>query len=292
MRCGAKEGAGMPANADALVSTDWVSEHLDDPGVVVADVDEDLTAYEKEHVPGAVGFNWQVDFRHPLRRGFVDRDGFERLMSDKGIDNDHHVVLYGGNNNWFAAYAYWYFKVYGHERVSLIDGGRKLWEAEGRPLTDEPTKVEAGTGYTAKDPDPAIRALREQILADFVGAPEGRALVDVRSPAEYAGELLAPEHLPQEAAQVPGHIPGARNIPWATAVDDATGRFLPTEELQRIYAEQGITADKEVAAYCRIGERSAHTWFVLHELLGFDRVLNYDGSWTEYGSLVDVPIER
>jgi thiosulfate/3-mercaptopyruvate sulfurtransferase len=282
----------MPPSPDALVTTAWIAERLDDPGIVIADVDEDTAAYDRGHVPGAVGFHWRDEFQDPVRRTFLGKEGFERLLDAKGIANDTHVALYGGNNNWFAAYAYWYFKVYGHERVSLIDGGRKLWEQERRPLTDEPTKPQATAGYVAKDADPEIRALRDQVLAEFVGAPEGKALVDVRSPAEYAGELLAPEHLPQEVAQVPGHIPGARNVPWATAVDDATGKFLPAEELQRIYAEQGVTGDKEVAAYCRIGERSAHTWFVLHELLGFDRVRNYDGSWTEYGSLVDVPVER
>jgi thiosulfate/3-mercaptopyruvate sulfurtransferase len=275
-----------------LVSTDWVAEHLDDDAVVVADVDEDTRLYEQSHVPGAVGFDWKQDFQDPLRRTFLGKDGFEALMHAKSIGNDTHVVLYGGNNNWFAAYAYWYFRVYGHEQVSLMDGGRKLWELQGRPMTDEPTAVTPRSSYRAADPDPRIRALRDQVLAEYVGAPEGRALIDVRSPAEFAGELIAPPHLPQESAQVPGHIPGARNVPWGSAVDAETGEFLPTDELRALYAAQGVTPDKDVVAYCRIGERSAHSWFVLHELLGYERVRNYDGSWTEYGSLVDVPIER
>ncbi len=282
----------MPANPDALVSTDWVAEHLDDPDVVVVEVDEDATAYQKSHIPGAIGFDWQQDFQDPVRRAFLDREGFERLMDSQGISNDDHVVLYGGSNNWFAAYAYWYFKLYGHDRVSLMNGGRKLWELQGRPMTDEPTQVQPGSGYRAGEANLRIRALRDQVLSSYVGAPTGTALVDVRSPAEYAGEIVAPPHLPQESAQVKGHIPGAANIPWGKAVNDDTGEFLPTEELKALYESQGVTPDKDVVAYCRIGERSAHSWFVLHELLGYDDVRNYDGSWTEYGSLVDVPVER
>ncbi len=281
----------MPANPDALVSTDWAAEHLDDPEVVFADVDENTRLYYDEgHMPGSVGFDWKLDFQHPVRRTFLEREGFEQLMSEKGISNDHHVVLYGGNNNWFAAYAYWYFKVYGHERVSLIDGGRKKWVDEGRPLTQEVAKREP-TQYRAKDPDRSIRALRDQILSEFVGASDGKGLVDVRSPEEFRGERLAPDHLPQEAAQRPGHIPGAKNIPWSKAVNQDTGEFLPVGELRQLYESEGITPDQDIVAYCRIGERSAHSWFVLHELLGYENVLNYDGSWTEYGSLVDVPIE-
>lgn len=282
----------MPVNPDALVTTDWVAEHLGEPGTVIAEVDEDASAYHASHIPGAVGFDWKADFQDPLRRAFLNREGFEQLMNSRGIGNDDHVVLYGGNNNWFAAYAYWYFKVYGHDNVSLMDGGRKLWELQGRELTGEETKLVAGSGYRASEPNPEIRALRDQILSGYVGAPEGRALVDVRSPAEFNGELIAPAHLPQESAQVPGHIPGAANIPWSKAVNPDTGQFLPAEQLRGLYAEQGVTGDKDIAAYCRIGERSAHTWFVLHEILGYDRVRNYDGSWTEYGSLVDVPVER
>ncbi|HEX2026656.1 MAG TPA: sulfurtransferase [Nitriliruptorales bacterium] len=281
----------MPSNPDALVATQWASEHRSDPDVVFAEVDEDTTLYDKGHIPGAVGFHWQEDFQHPVRRTFLDREGFERLLSDKGISNDDHVVLYGGNNNWFAAYAYWYFKVYGHERVSLIDGGRKKWELEQREFLQDEVRRES-TQYRAKDPDESIRARRDQILDQFVGASAGTGLVDVRSPEEFRGEKLAPDHLPGEAAQRPGHIPGATNIPWSKAVNQDTGEFLSEEQLRELYGGQGITPDKEVVAYCRIGERSAHTWFVLHELLGYDNVRNYDGSWTEYGSLVDVPIER
>ncbi len=283
----------MAESVDPLVSTDWVSQHLNDPGVVIADVDEDTSLYHTEgHIPGAIAFHWQDEFQHPVRRGFLDKDQFEALMDRKGISRDDHVVLYGGNNNWFAAYAYWYFRVYGHPKVSLMDGGRKAWVAEGRELTTEKPSRQSSSGYSATGPHEEIRAVRQQILDRFVGAPSGTALVDVRSPGEFKGEVMAPEHLPQESAQVPGHIPGAANVPWSQAVDTETGRFKPVEELRELYAQQGVTPDSEVVTYCRIGERSAHTWFVLHELLGFDKVRNYDGSWTEYGSLVDVPVER
>jgi thiosulfate/3-mercaptopyruvate sulfurtransferase len=281
----------MPANPLALVSTDWVAEHLDDPNVVIAEVDEDATAYQSDHIPGAVGFDWKADFQDPLRRTFLGKEGFAELVGSRGIGNDTHVVLYGGNNNWFAAYAYWYFKVYGHAKVSLMDGGRKLWELQGRELTGEAPKIEPTT-YTASEPDTSIRAKRDEILSRYVGAPEGTALVDVRSPAEFAGEILAPPTFPQEAAMVPGHIPGAKNISWGKAVNADTGEFLPVDALRDLYSSAGVTEDKDVVAYCRIGERSAHSWFVLHEVLGYDRVRNYDGSWTEYGSLVDVPVER
>ncbi|MPZ73048.1 MAG: sulfurtransferase [Nitriliruptorales bacterium] len=277
---------------DALVTTDWVAENLNAPGIVIAEVDEDASAYHTNHIAGAVGFDWKADFQDSVRRAFLDREGFARLMDSRGIGNDDHVVLYGGNNNWFAAYAYWYFKVYGHDKVSLMDGGRKLWELQGRELTADETKIATSSGYQASEPNTAIRARRDQILAEFVNAEGNKATVDVRSPAEFAGELIAPPHLPNEGAQVPGHIPGAANVPWATAVNPDTGAFLPADELRGIYGDKGITEDKEVAAYCRIGERSAHTWFVLHEILGFPNVRNYDGSWTEYGSLVDVPVER
>ncbi len=282
----------MAESTDALVTTEWVAEHLDDEDVVIADVDEDTDLYEKSHIPGAIGFHWKNDFQDPVRRTFLDKEGFERLMDAKGITNDTHVVLYGGNNNWFAAYAYWYFKVYGHDKVSLMDGGRKLWELQSRPMTSDRTEVRPTSGYTASEPNAEIRARRDQVLSDYVGAPQGTALIDVRSPAEFNGEIIAPPHLPNEGAQVPGHVPGAANVPWAKAVNPDTGEFLPIDELRDLYGQNGVTEDKDVVAYCRIGERSAHSWFVLHELLGFPKVRNYDGSWTEYGSLVDVPVER
>ena len=279
------------ANPPVLVSTDWVADHLDDPDVVIVDVDEDLAAYDAGHIPGAVGLNWTTELRHPLRRTFLDKEGFEQLLGEKGISRDDHVVLYGGNSNWFAAYAYWYFRVYGHEKLSLMDGGRLKWEAEDRALNAEAPARER-TDYKASEPDDAIRARRDEIISTFVGAPEGKGLVDVRSPEEYRGERLTPDHLPSEGAQVGGHIPGAANIPWSTAVNPETGQFRSPEELEEIYRGKGLDPDTEIATYCRIGERSAHSWFVLHEILGWDKVRNYDGSWTEYGSLIDVPVER
>lgn len=282
----------MPTNPDALVTTDWVADHSDDASVVVIDVDEDIEAYSRSHIPGSIGFDWKDDFQDPVRRTFLGPEGFAALMDANGITNDTHVVVYGGNNNWFAAYAYWYFKIYGHEKVALMDGGRKKWELEGRKLTDETTTVTPTSGYVTQEPDADIRARREQVLAEYVGAPDGVALVDVRSPAEFSGETTAPPHLPLEAAMVPGHIPGATNVPWATAVNPDTGEFKSIDELKQVYEGKGLDGNDEIVAYCRIGERSAHSWFVLHELLGYDRVRNYDGSWTEYGSLVDVPVEK
>ena len=279
----------MPTNPDALVSTDWAEQNLQTDGVVFADVDEDTSLYHAGHIPGAVGFHWQDDFQHPVRRTFLDKEGFEKLLSQKGIANDDHVVIYGGNNNWFAAYAYWYFKVYGHEKVSLIDGGRKKWELEGRPVDTETVKRDQ-TQYAAQEADSSIRVRRDEILESFVDAQQGTGLVDVRSAEEFRGEKLAPEGLPQEWPQVAGHIPGAKNIGWGNAVNQETGEFKSVDELGELYGSKGITEDKAVATYCRIGERSAHTWFVLHELLGYEDVRNYDGSWTEYGSLVDVPV--
>lgn len=267
-----------------LVTAQWVEEHLDDPNVVLVEVDEDTTAYDKNHIRGAVKVNWSDDLRDAVRRDFVNKEQFEALASRLGIANGNTVVLYGGNNNWFAAYAYWYFKVYGHEDVRLLDGGRKKWELESRELVDA-VPGRAATTYTAEDPDDSIRAFRDEVV-DAIGA---KNLVDVRSPDEYAGRLLAPAHLPQEVSQVPGHIPSAANIPWSKAAND-DGTFRSDDELRELYGAAGVDLDKDTIAYCRIGERSSHTWFVLREILGVPNVKNYDGSWTEYGSLVGVPV--
>jgi thiosulfate/3-mercaptopyruvate sulfurtransferase len=276
------------STSHVLVTTDWLAEHLDDPSVVVAEVDEDPDLYEDGHIPGAVKLHWKEDLQHALVRDVVPREQFERLMSERGISNDTTVVLYGDKNNWFAAYAYWYLKVYGHRDVRLLDGGRQKWIDEGRGLTIALPRP-APASYTAPELDESIRVRRDDVLAGL--DDPGVVLVDVRSPQEYAGELVAPPGYEQEGASRSGHIPGARSIPWATAVRD-DGTFKNLDELREIYASQGVTPDKEVRAYCRIGERSAHTWFVLRELLGYERVRNYDGSWTEWGNLVDVPIEK
>jgi thiosulfate/3-mercaptopyruvate sulfurtransferase len=267
-----------------LVSSDWVEQHLDDPEVVLVEVDEDTTAYDKNHIRGAVRLDWKSDLQDPVRRDFVNKEQFEALLSARGIGNDGTVVLYGGNNNWFAAYAYWYFKLYGHEDVRLLDGGRKIWELESRELVDDAVQ-RPPTQYRASGPDLTIRAFRDEVV-DAIGS---KNLVDVRSPDEYAGRLLAPAHLPQEQAQRGGHIPTALNIPWSKAAND-DGTFRSDADLRALYSETGVDLDTDTIAYCRIGERSAHTWFVLHELLGQPNVKNYDGSWTEYGSLVGVPI--
>jgi thiosulfate/3-mercaptopyruvate sulfurtransferase len=273
------------SRSDVLVDADWVEAHLDDPNVVLVEVDEDTTAYDKGHIPGAVRIDWKADLQDPVRRDFVDKAQFEALLSAKGITPDETVVLYGGNNNWFAAYAYWYFKLYGHGDVRLLDGGRKRWELDSRTLvTDVPQRP--ATTYLAQEQDRSIRAFRDDVLA----AIGSQYLVDVRSPDEYAGRLLAPAHLPQEQSQRGGHIPTAANIPWSKAAND-DGTFKSDEELTELYSAAGVGVDKETIAYCRIGERSAHTWFVLHELLGNPNVRNYDGSWTEYGSLVGVPVQ-
>lgn len=268
-----------------LVDADWVEAHLNDPNVVIVEVDEDTSAYDKGHIRNAVKLDWKKDLQDPVRRDFVDKAAFERLMSERGISNDHTVVLYGGNNNWFAAYAYWYFKLYGHRDVKLLDGGRKKWELESRELTQE-VPARPRTTYVAKDPDTSIRAFRDEV----VNAIGKLNIIDVRSPDEFSGKLLAPAHLPQESAQRPGHVPTAKNVPWSKAAND-DGTFKSDEELRKLYAEAGVDFSKDTIAYCRIGERSAHTWFVLHELLDQPNVKNYDGSWTEYGSLVGVPIE-
>ncbi|WP_030510412.1 sulfurtransferase [Microbispora rosea] len=268
-----------------LVDADWVEANLDTPGVVLVEVDEDTSAYDKGHIRGAVKIDWRTDLQDPVRRDFVDRAGFEALLSSRGIANDDTVVLYGGNNNWFAAYAYWYFKVYGHANVKLLDGGRKKWELESRELVTDVVERPA-TQYAAQEPDNDIRAFRD----DVVAAIGKQNLVDVRSPDEFTGKLLAPAHLPQEQAQRGGHVPTARNIPWSKAAND-DGTFRSDDELRELYSGAGVDLSKDTIAYCRIGERSAHTWFVLHELLDQPNVKNYDGSWTEYGSLVGVPIE-
>ena len=270
---------------DVLVTAQWAEDNLKTPGVVFAEVDEDTTAYEGGHLPGAVKIDWQTELQDQVRRDFVDRAGFEKLLSAKGINNDDLVVLYGGNNNWFAAYAYWYFKLYGHDDVKLLDGGRKKWELDGRELTADAVKREP-TSYKASEPDRSIRAFRDEV----VEAIDSKNLVDVRSPDEFSGKLLAPAHLPQETAQRGGHIPTAVNVPWSKAANE-DGTFKSAEELAELYREAGLDTSKPTIAYCRIGERSSHTWFALRELIGLDDVKNYDGSWTEYGSLVGVPIE-
>jgi thiosulfate/3-mercaptopyruvate sulfurtransferase len=272
---------------DVLVSTDWVEEHKDDADVAIVEVDEDTEAYGRGHIPGAIAWNWRTDLQDPLKRDFISQEGLSELLSKSGISDDTQIILYGGNNNWFAAYAYWYLQYYGHANAKLMDGGRKKWELEGRELTDDVPSRPA-TSYTAKDPNTAIRAYRDDVLS----AIGKQNLVDVRSPQEFAGELLAPPHLPQESAMVPGHVPSAKNIPWSKTVREDDGTFKSTEELKELYNEEGVDLAKDTIAYCRIGERSAHTWFVLHELLGVPNVRNYDGSWTEYGSLVGVPVEK
>ncbi|MET7764718.1 sulfurtransferase [Streptomyces sp. NPDC005336] len=272
------------SRSDVLVDADWVQAHLDDPKTVIVEVDEDTSAYDKNHIKNAIRIDWRQDLQDPVRRDFVDQAGFEKLLSEKGIANDDTVVLYGGNNNWFAAYAYWYFKLYGHQDVKLLDGGRKKWELDSRDLVAEvPTR--AKTAYQAKPQDLSIRAFRDEVL-DAIGTLN---LVDVRSPDEFSGKLLAPAHLPQEQSQRPGHIPTSRNIPWSKNAND-DGTFKSDEELKALYEAEGVDLSKDTIALCRIGERSSLTWFVLRELLGQPNVKNYDGSWTEYGSLVGVPI--
>jgi thiosulfate/3-mercaptopyruvate sulfurtransferase len=270
---------------DVLVSADWAEKNLGTDGIVFLEVDEDTTAYDGGHLPGAVKINWTTELQDQVRRDIADAEQFSKLLSEKGVSNDDTVVLYGGNNNWFAAYAYWQFKLYGHAEVKLLDGGRKKWELDGRTLTSEvPTRP--GTSYTAQDPDLAIRAFRDEVVAS-IGT---KNLVDVRSPDEFSGKILAPAHLPQEQSQRPGHVPSAINIPWSKAANE-DGTFKSDDDLRELYREAGLDEGRATIAYCRIGERSSHTWVVLHELLGHSDVKNYDGSWTEYGSLIGVPIE-
>ncbi|MFI9506041.1 sulfurtransferase [Nocardia sp. NPDC052566] len=273
------------ARSDVLVSVDWAEENLNAPGVVFVEVDEDTSAYDGGHIEGAVRLDWKKDLQDQVRRDFVNQEQFSDLLSARGISNDDEVVLYGGNNNWFAAYAYWYFKLYGHTNVKLLDGGRKKWELDGRPLSRDAVSRPAAQ-YKASAPDLTIRAFRDEVIA-AIGT---KNLVDVRSPDEFSGKILAPAHLPQEQSQRPGHIPSAINVPWSKAANE-DGTFKSDAELTEIYREAGLDGAKETIAYCRIGERSSHTWFVLQELLGHQNVKNYDGSWTEYGSLVGAPIE-
>ncbi len=273
--------------SDVLVTTEWVATNLSNPKVKLIEVDVDTAAYDEGHAPGAVGFNWTSQLQDQVRRDIITKDGLEALLSAAGVGNDDTVVLYGDNNNWFAAYAFWLLEMYGHKDIKLMDGGRKKWTAENRATTkDVPSP--AKTSYKAQAPKAELRAKRDQVLAALGNAKN--AMVDVRSPAEYNGEIMAPPGLP-ETAQRMGHIPGAANVPWAQAVAE-DGTFKSAADLEALYASKGVTKDKEVIAYCRIGERSSHTWFALKHLLGYPNVRNYDGSWTEYGSLIDVPIEK
>ena len=269
---------------NSLVTADWVEEHLDDSSIVLIEVDEDVEAYDKGHIPGAIKLDWKKDLQDGVRHDFVGKAAFEALLSERGVSNDDTVVFYGGNNNWFAAYAYWYLTYYGHKDVRLLDGGRKKWELDSRELTDEvPTR--AATTYVAQEPNNDIRAFRDEVIA-AIGVQN---LIDVRSPDEFAGRLLAPAHVPQEAAQIGGHIPTAGNVPWSKAAND-DGTFKSDADLTKLYAEVGLDQEKDTIALCRIGERSSHTWFVLSEILGYKNVKNYDGSWSEYGSLRGVPV--
>jgi thiosulfate/3-mercaptopyruvate sulfurtransferase len=271
-----------------LVTTEWLAEHLNDEQVVVAEVDENPELYDEGHIPGAIKLHWRDDLQDPIERDIVEKEVFERLMAERGISDDSTLVLYGDKNNWFAAYAYWYLKIYGHQDVRILDGGRQKWADEGREMTTEvPERPQ--TQYQAKERDESIRAYRDAVREGI--GEQTKALVDVRSPQEFSGELISPPGYEQEGAQRAGHIPTAKSIPWAQAVRD-DGTFKPPDELRQLYEAKGVTPDKDVTAYCRIGERSAHTWFVLRELLGYETVKNYDGSWTEWGNLVDVPIEK
>jgi thiosulfate/3-mercaptopyruvate sulfurtransferase len=274
------------ANPTALVSTDWVAEHLHDPSVRLLEVDVDTTAYERGHIEGSVGLNWTTQLGDPIRRDIPTQVAWERLMQRSGVSNQTRLIFYGDNNNWFAAFAYWIARIYGHSNAALMNGGRKKWELEQRPMTTEPPAAAAAAGYHASAADLSLRAL----LKDVLGRTSTETLVDVRSPAEFNGEIIAPPGL-AETAQRCGHIPTAQNIPWAQAANE-DGTFKSADELKQLYSSKGIRPDAPVIAYCRIGERSSHTWFVLKELLGYPHVRNYDGSWTEYGSVIGVPIDN
>ena len=277
------------ANPDALVTTEWLASNLDETGLRVIEVDEDIEAYTRSHIPGAIAWDWSKDLHHPIRRDYLDKAGFEDLLSKAGLDDDTTVILYGGNNNWFAAYAYWLLKLRGFDSVKLLDGGRLKWNAEERETSTDLPSIEKTT-FTIKGAErPELRALRDSVLEKV--AAGSTTFVDVRSPDEFSGVKLAPDHLPQEQPYVGGHVPGAVNVPWAKAANE-DGSFRSAAELTEIYGTVGVAGDSEIVAYCRIGERSSHTWFVLTELLGYGNVANYDGSWTEYGSLVGAPVER
>jgi thiosulfate/3-mercaptopyruvate sulfurtransferase len=283
------------AKPTALVETDWLAEHLNDPDLRIVESNEDILLYDQGHIPGAVKIDWTADLQDPVVRDFIGPEGFAALCGRLGIGNETRVIFYGDRNNWWAAYAYWFFSLMGHQNLAILNGGRKKWIDEGRPLTREVPAVQSAT-YTVQEPRPEYRAFRDDVLAHIGyegrrSVRPGKPLVDVRSPGEYSGQLLHMPEYPQEGAQRGGHIPGAASIPWASAANpDAT--FKSAEELRALYGGKGITPDQEVVVYCRIGERSSHTWFVLHELLGYPRVRNYDGSWTEWGNVVGLPIEK